>query len=132
MIVGLDTSVLLRLLVGQPVGEARAARERLEEAHERGDSILVTDLVLGEAFFALHYHYGIPKEEARGKLREMALSRVVILAPPEAIWALEPSKGAGLLDRLVHARHRAEGAVSWTFDRKMAALDGAVRVVSAR
>jgi predicted nucleic acid-binding protein len=128
--VGLDTSVVLRLLVGAPAAEARAARERLQAAHERGDSILVTDLVLAEAYFALHYHYGIPKAEARAKLLAMATSRVVTLSPPDAVWALKPSSGAGLVDRLVHARHRSEGAVSWTFDRKMATLEGAVRIAS--
>lgn len=128
MTVGLDTSVILRLLVGKPAAEARAARERVQAAHEHGDSILVTDLGIAEAYFALHYHYGIPKAEARAKLLAMATSRVVTLSPPEAVWALEPSAGAGLVDRLIHARHQASGVVSWTFDRKMGALEGVVRI----
>jgi predicted nucleic acid-binding protein len=126
--VGLDTSVVLRLLVGKPANEARAARERLQDAHERGDSILVTDLVLAEAYFALHYHYGVAKAEARAKLLAMATSRVMTSSPPEAARALEPARGAGLVDRLIHARHGAEGTVAWTFDRKMATLEGAVRI----
>lgn len=128
MTVGLDTSVVLRLLVGRPAAQARLARQRLQAAHERGDAILVTDLAIAEAYFALHYHYGVPKAEARARLLEMATSRVVTVSPPEAVWALEPSKGAGVVDRLIHARHRAGGAVSWTFDHEMAALEGAVRI----
>ena len=128
MTVGLDTSVLLRLLLGKPAAEARVARERLEAAHERGETILVTDLAMAETYFALHYHYGVAKADARASLRAMATSRVVTLSPPEAIWALESSTGAGLVDRLIHARHRASGATSWTFDRKMAALEGVVRI----
>jgi predicted nucleic acid-binding protein len=128
--VGLDTSVVLRLLIGKPAAEARVARERLKNAHERGESIIVTDLTIAETYFALHYHYGIPKAEARAKLLAMAESRVMALSPPEAVEALEPSTGAGLVDRLIHTRHRCSGAVSWTFDRKMAALDGAVRLAS--
>ncbi len=131
MSVGLDTSVVLRLLVGKPAGEALSARVRLQNAHERGETILVTDLVIAEAYFALHHHYGIPKAEARARLSAMATSHAVTLSPREALWALEPSAGAGLIDRLVHARHRAAGAVSWTFDRKMAALEGAVRIASS-
>jgi hypothetical protein len=42
--------------------------------------------------------------------------------------ALDPSAGAGLADRLIHARHRAEGAITVTFDKKMSALEGAVRL----
>jgi predicted nucleic acid-binding protein len=126
--VGLDTSVVLRLLVGKPVAQARVARERVQAAHERGESILVTDLAIAEAYFALHYHYGIPKTEARARLLAMATSRVVTLSPAEAVWALEPSTGPGLVDRLIHARHRAAGAASWTFDRQMGTLEGAVRI----
>jgi predicted nucleic acid-binding protein len=128
--VGLDTSVVLRLLIGKPATEARVARERLKDAHERGESMVVTDLVIAETYYALHYHYGVSKTEARAKLLAMAGSRVVTLSPPEAISALGPSTGAGLVDRLIHARHRGSGAVSWTFDRKLAALEGAVRLVA--
>lgn len=130
MSVGLDTSVVLRLLTGRPAAEARTAQKRLHAAHERGEEIVVTDLVLAEAYFALHYHYEVTKVEARAKLLAMASSRVVTLSPPDALWALEASVGAGLVDRLVHARHQAEGCVSWTFDRKMASLDGVVRLAS--
>ena len=129
--VGLDTSVVLRLLIGKPAAEARVARERLKNAHERGESIIVTDLVIAETYFALHYHYGIPKTEARARLLAMAESRVLTLSPPEAVEVLEPSTGAGLVDRLIHARHRAAGAVSWTLDRKMGALEGAVRIAAS-
>jgi predicted nucleic acid-binding protein len=125
---GLDTSVVLRLLTGQPATEARLARARVERAYAARERVLVTDLVLAEAYFALHYHYGIPKEEARSHLRRMANSGVVTVSPPEAGWALGESTGAGLADRLIHARHRSEGVVTLTFDKKMAALEGAVRL----
>jgi len=52
----------------------------------------------------------------------------VTVVPPLAVAALEPSVGAGLADRLIHARHRSEGAITLTFDKKMSALDGAVRL----
>lgn len=125
---GLDTSVVLRLLTGEPAPEARAARARIERAYADQERVVVTDLVLAEAYFALHYHYGIPKQEARSHLRRMARSGIVALSPPEAVWALDESTGAGLVDRLIHARHRAEGAVTLTLDKKMAALEGAIRV----
>ena len=126
--IGLDTSVVLRLLTGQPAADARLARARIERAHAAAEVVLVTDLVLAEAYFALHYHYGQSKEEARSQLRRMAGSGIVTVVPPEAVTALDPALGAGLADRLIHARHRAEGAITLTFDRKMSALEGAVRL----
>ena len=72
MSLGLDTSVLLRLLTGEPAREASLARARLERAYAARERVVVTDLVLAEAYFALHYHYGIAKEEARSHLRRMA------------------------------------------------------------
>lgn len=128
MSLGLDTSVVLRLLTGEPAAEARLARVRIERAHAATEPVIVTDLVLAEAYFALHHHYGLAKEEARSHLRRMASSGIVTIVPPEAVFALEPSTGAGLADRLIHARHRAEGAITLTFDKKMSTLEGAVRL----
>ena len=128
MSVGLDTSVVLRLLTGEPAVETRLARVRIERAHAAAEVVIVTDLVLAEAYFALHHHYGMAKEEARSHLRRMAGSGVVTVVPPEAVAALEPSAGAGLVDRLIQARHRSEGAITLTFDKKMSALEGAVRI----
>jgi predicted nucleic-acid-binding protein len=128
MSIGLDTSVVLRLLTGEPAKEARLARVRIERAHAAADPVIVTDLVLAEAYFALHYHYGLAKEEARSSLHRMANSGVVTIMPPEAVSALAPSAGAGLVDRLIHARHRSLGTITLTFDKKMSALEGAVRL----
>ena len=65
MSVGLDTSVVLRLLTGEPAVESRLARARIERAHAAADHVIVTDLVLAEAYFALHHHYGLTKDDAR-------------------------------------------------------------------
>ena len=55
-------------------------------------------------------------------------SRVVTLEPREADGALDTPSTAGLMDRLIHARQRALGALKLTFERKLAALEGAVRL----
>jgi hypothetical protein len=36
--------------------------------------------------------------------------------------------GAGLADRVIHARYRGLGAVTVTFDRRQSELEGAVRL----
>ena len=68
MAIGLDTSVVVRLLVGAPEAQAGAARRRLEHAIERGESVIVCDLVIAEAYYALQFHYDVPKAEARSML----------------------------------------------------------------
>ena len=128
MAIGLDTSVVVRMLIGVPQLQANRARARVELALEQGEQILVCDLVIAEAYFALHYHYGVPKDEARNLLLRFAESGVVTVEPREALVALKAHRGAGLVDRLVHARYRQTGAVTLTFERKQAALEGAVRL----
>ncbi len=107
---------------------AHAARRRLERAVEAGERVLVSDLVIAEAYFALQHHYGIPKAQARALLRQFIDSGVVEPDPSTASADLEPAAGAGLVDRFVHSRYRALGANTLTFERKQAALEGAVRL----
>ncbi len=128
MTLGLDTSVVLRLLTGLPANQSRKAHERLRSAHQRGEKILVTDIVLAEAYFALQHHYGVAKAAARAALHAMATSGVVEVDPPSAVAVLAPATGARLVDRLVHARHTGAGATTLTFDRAMAALATAERL----
>jgi predicted nucleic acid-binding protein len=126
MTLGLDTSVVLRLLTGEPESQFCAARERLARAHAQGERVIVSDLVVAEAYYALQYHYEVPKDEARAALGDLVTSRLVELVPADAMDALDDAGGAGLVDRLIHARNRGEGALSLTFDRRFARLDGAV------
>ena len=126
--IGLDTSVVVRLLVGEPQNMARAARRRLERAVEAGERVLISDLVIAEAYFALQNHYSIPKAQARTLLRQFVESGVVEADPTTISSDLQPAPGAGLVDRFVHSRYRARGANTLTFERKQAALEGAVRL----
>ena len=128
MAIGLDSSVVVRLLVGVPEAQARAARRRLEIAVEQGERVVVSDLVLAEAYHALQHHYGVPKAEARAILHRFATSGTVHVDPARAVEALESKGGAGLVDRLIHARYRTLGATTATFERKQGALEGATRL----
>ncbi len=126
--IGLDTSVVVRLLCGLPEDQALVARERLDLAVHRAERILVTDLCIAESYHALQCHYEVPKEEARRMLHSFVTSGIVDLAPPCCVPALAPSQGAGLVDRMIHARHRQEGASTLTFDRRQGSLEGATRL----
>lgn len=126
--IGLDTSVVVRLLVGLPEAQARAARSRVERAVEEEESVVVSDLVIAETYFALQHHYGVPKAEARRILRRFVESAVVQLDPSTSFPALGVAGGAGLVDRLIHLRYRSLGAITVTFERSQGGLEGAARL----
>ena len=128
MPIGLDTSVVVRLLIGLPEAQARTARRRLEQAVEQGERVVVSDLVLAETYHALQHHYRVPKREARSILHRFATSGTVEIDPRGAVAALEPRAGAGLVDRLIHARYQNLGVATTTFERKQGALEGGVRL----
>ncbi len=127
MRLGLDTSVVLRLLIGQPADHAAVARERLAQAHTDGDEVIVIGTVLGEAYHALVHHYHVDKDQARHLLHRMVTSGAVQPEPPELATALEPAAGAGLVDRLILHGYRSLQATTLTFDRALGAA-GAVRL----
>jgi predicted nucleic acid-binding protein len=126
--IGLDTSVVLRLLTGEPRSQVAMARRRIERAIITGETVVVTDLVVAETFYALRHHYRVPETVARDRLREFLDSGVAHVDPVGAAEALVPlAQGrAGLVDHLIVTRHRALGAITATFDRQQTRLEGAV------
>jgi hypothetical protein len=87
----------------------------------------VCDVVVVEAWHALHHHYGVPQAEAQALLHRFLVSGVVQPEPAGMVPALTGS-GADLADRVIHARYRGLGAVTLTFDRRQGNLEGAVRL----
>jgi len=122
---GLDTSVVVRLLTGEPAEQYELAKQRLATAFLAHEQVLVSDLVVAEAYFALRHHYEVPQDEAREALRRLVASGLVELSPAASAAALDEADGAGVEDRLIHLRYQAEGAVSLTFDRRFSKLEGA-------
>jgi predicted nucleic acid-binding protein len=124
--IGLDTSVVLRLLIGEPRAQAEVARRRIERALIAGDKVVVTDLVVAETFYALRHHYAVPQPVALSRLQEFFSAGVVQVEPVGIAEALgQGARGhAGVVDRLIVARYRALGATTATFDRRQARLEG--------
>jgi len=125
---GLDTSVVVRLLTGEPRSQAARARRALETAAaSRTGPLLVSDLVVGEAYFALLHHYAVPHAEAVAALRAL-LSDPRVRSTGAARDALaEAGSGAthpGLMDRLIAGGYALEGSDMLTFDRGAARLPG--------
>lgn len=127
MSAGLDTSVVLRLLVGEPAGQAEAAWRLIAES---ASPVLVHDLVVTEAYFGLVHHYRVPASDAVRALRQLLSDRRlqatgtalrVLTAIDRPGQRLEP----GLVDRLLLANYAADGARTVTFDKALAKLGDA-------
>lgn len=119
---GLDTSIVVRLLVGMPLAQFKAAKHTLETAYMQGTRIIVTDLVCAEAYHALHYHYGVPKNKTQTLLRDFLTSGVVEPDPKELIDIFTSKPTTGFVDRMIHVRHQLQSAQTLTFDERQARL----------
>lgn len=128
MRVGLDTSVVLRLLTGEPEPLAVLAARRVEASLLAGDTILVSDLVVSEAYFALQHHFGLSKAQAIGALRDfMGQSGAEAAGAARGVLA-KPSLAVaqpGLVDRLIHAEYARIADEMLTFEKSAARLAGA-------
>lgn len=126
MTVGIDTSVAVRLLIGEPVAQAEAARQLLD-AHQQV-AVTISDLVVGETYFVLRHHYAVPHGEAVATLRAfLADRRVLATGAALALLLALPDREAapGFMDRLIHADYARDGSSLVTFDRSAAKLSGA-------
>ncbi|MHB1862240.1 MAG: PIN domain-containing protein [Gemmatimonadaceae bacterium] len=133
MTVGLDTSVALRLLIGEPAEQAEAARRLVATA----PNATISDLVVGETYFALRHHYGVPHAESLRQLTALVddarifptgTARAVLA---EAIAAGSSRTAPGLMDRLIRADYAKDDCEVTTFDRDFARLPG-VRLLRPR
>lgn len=106
MRVGLDTSVLLRLLIGEPQLQAQAAWQAVAEIRAQGGEAVVSDLVVSETYFALQHHYGVPKREALRQLKAPFESGDLVPAGCAARVLATPRLATakpGFVDRMIHA-----------------------------
>jgi len=108
---GADTSVLLRVLTGQPQPLASVVRTRLESLWLDGIVVDVCDLVVSETYFALQHSYRLSKEIALGAIAKLSvhpgfrLSRQVVAA----LQTPNLSKASpGFLDRVIHGTYAAD------------------------
>lgn len=102
---GLDTSVVLRLLLGQPADQAGRAVGFLDELLRGGHRAVVSDLVVAETYFALQHHYGVSKTDALMGLRRLfadgeiePLGAVAEVLTVNGLASAKP----GFVDRLIH------------------------------
>ena len=121
--IGIDTSVLVRLVTGQPPDLFTLCVERLSALSAADAEIFASNQVIGEAYVALQHHYGVSKEDARAGLHTTLTSGLVAPLNGRAVLdALTASSGLGLFDCLIANDYARAGMDTLTLDRRMASL----------
>ncbi len=130
---GIDTSVLVRLLTGEPEADYALCVSKLRALIEDEDAeLFASNQVIGEAYIAVQHHYGVSKDEARdGLLNVLRSGLVAPLNGGSALAAIDARQGAGLPDRLITDDYARVGLPVLTLDRKMSALPSAQRLPTA-
>ncbi|MCY3647468.1 MAG: hypothetical protein OXH07_10900 [Chloroflexi bacterium] len=120
---GIDTSVLLRLVTGEPEQDLERCLTGLSAEIEAGGEILVSNQVLGEAYIVLQQYYGTSKPAARAALHEVLRRGLVAPLNGDSVLDLlrEPG-GPGLVDRLIVDGYSRDDVETLTLDRRMAGL----------
>jgi predicted nucleic-acid-binding protein len=121
----LDTSVVMRLLTGQPSDLAQAVRIYLAETEQSGSKVYVSNLVIMEAYFACQHHYKMPKADVLRGLHTL-LSLPTFVVHPQLLTLLATeglaTAQSGFLDRLIHAEARSAHLRLVTFEKAAARL----------
>lgn len=123
--VGLDTCVVLRLLIGEPIDQAKKAYSYIESCYSRGISVIVSDLVVLETYHALCHHYQVPPIKATKALSDFLSSDMITPSGHALTMAKEfKGKGAGFEDRLIRMDFLDHADEVVSFDNKFSKLPG--------
>jgi len=123
--IGLDTTVVLRLLTGEPENQFKRARKFIEEQLANNKKLFVSDLVIAESYFALHYHYQVPKAEALKQLGNLLSSGIIHPAPDSVCHKVLQGSAhpkAGLVDQIIHEQYCLFAEQIASFDKSMCKL----------
>ncbi len=124
---GLDTNVLLRLVVADEPEQTRAAEKAVREAAGAGTPLLVNLMVLCEFAWVLRRSFGYPKAEIADSIDTLANSPALALQEPALVarataWLRQ---GGDFADAVIAGLNRNLGAdTTLTFDKAALRLDG--------
>jgi predicted nucleic-acid-binding protein len=123
--IGVDTSVIVRYLVGTPVDQAGRAAGLIDGDQELGVSIVA----LVETAHVLRTQYGVPRADLVDTLIDLVTRENLItleLSKPDVLEALVAARSfpsAPIPEALIVAASRSGGAVPvYTFDRDLGRL----------
>jgi predicted nucleic-acid-binding protein len=121
----LDTSFILRLLTGSPPKQFVLARQKVDETLDQRRALIVSDLVIAETYFALQYHFEVPKKEALEQIRAFLLSGIVESSSGSVCFYVIQnvhSYKAGFVDQLICGQFLSSCEEIFSFDQALAAL----------
>ena len=123
--IGVDTSIVVRYLVGIPEDQAARAARLMENDQEIGISLLV----LAETAHVLRSFYRVPRSLIAGQLIELLTRSNVVpieISKADALDALVRARAfesGPITDALIAASARAAGSVPvYTFDAQFGRL----------
>jgi predicted nucleic-acid-binding protein len=126
--IGIDTNVLVRFLVGDEREQFERARRLIKREVDNGEPVLISLIVLLETEWVLRSRYGLTKAEIAAALS--SLLEVVELefedesSVEQAVFTWKDSN-AEFADCLIGAHHWAMGCrTTATFDAKASKLAG--------
>ncbi len=127
---GIDTNVVIRLIVSDDAEQTCRARKLVEQALSHDEPVLVSLLVLLESEWVLRSRYGFNREALlsifRALLEASELSFEDEPALEEALFRWKDS-ACGFSDCLITAHNRRMGCrATATFDGKASRLPGTV------
>ena len=125
MTFGLDTSVVLRLLTGQPQDLAARALARYQDGIAAGDDFSVSDVVAAEAYFALQQHYRKTKEEALEALKGFSSGEGISFSQNFTASINTPDIHAanpGFVDRMLVSGYREQGRITLSCEKSFRRL----------
>jgi predicted nucleic-acid-binding protein len=121
----LDTSVVMRLLTGQPHDLATTARVFMAETEVSGTKVFVSNLVVMEAYFACQHHYSMPKAEVLTGMLTLFSLPIFVLHPQLLTLLSRPDLATskpGFLDQLIHAEATNANLPLVSFEKATARL----------
>lgn len=130
--VGLDTNVLVRFLVRDDEPQFVRARRLIQQGAARGESVLISLLVLLETEWVLRSRYALAKSEIAAALSALLETSELLFedeASVEQALYLWKESSAQFADCLIGARHWAlECRATASFDAKALRLPGFIAV----
>ena len=129
---GIDTNVVVRLVISDDAEQTRRARKLVEEALSHDEPVLVSLLVLLESEWVLRSRYGFNRGALLSIFRALLEARELSFedepALEEALFHFKDS-ACGFSDCLITAHNRQMGCrATATFDGEPARLPGTVSV----
>jgi predicted nucleic-acid-binding protein len=129
---GIDTNVLVRLLVSDNLGQTRRARKLIERTRMDEEPVLVSVLVVMETEWVLRSRYGFDRAGVHSVFRRMLQARELSFdneaVLEEALFNWEDST-CGFADCLIAAHQRRLGCrATATFDSKATRLPGMLQL----